>query len=129
MSLTSPSIPTRKTVLDLLTFLAYYESGNKGHPLVLQGLDTLMAQRSEQSRFDAWFAAFEATIDGRGRMGSLVGASDEVRSLRGKDIKAAMAAAANGQLDSVLSEYAVWQASLTIGHDTDEGVCSCRISF
>jgi len=106
MSLTSPHIPTRKTVFDILTFLAYFDGGAQGHPLVLSGLDSLMQLRSEQSRFDAWFASFEATIDGRGRMGSLVGASEEIRSLRGRDIKAAMAAA-SGQVDSVLSEYAV----------------------
>jgi cytokinesis protein len=107
-SLTSPSLPTRKTVCDILTFLSYWDAPH-GHLIVLEGLDHLMRLRGELGRFDAWFSTFESTIDGRGRMGSLVGASEEIRSLRGKDIQAALAAR-DHQIDSALSEYAVGAA-------------------
>ena len=105
MSLTSPHIPSRKIVADILIYIAHREPPT-GHNLLLRALDQLMELRQEQSRFDAWFAVFELTIDGRGKMGTVVGASTEVRSLRGADLQAAQAAA-NGQVDSVLSEYAV----------------------
>lgn len=107
LSLTTPHIPSRKTVCDILTFLSYWEAP-VGHSLVLQGLDALTKVRGEVGRFDAWFASFESTIDGRGRMGSLVGASEEIKSLRGRDMAAAMAARdGTTTIDSALSEYAV----------------------
>ena len=34
----------------------------------------------ESGRFDAWMRIVEVTIDGRGKMGSKVGASEEIRS-------------------------------------------------
>ena len=37
-------------------------------------------QQGENGRFDAWMRVVEVTVDGRGKMGSLVGASEEVRS-------------------------------------------------
>jgi hypothetical protein len=37
-----------------------------------------------QGRFDGFLAVFEATLDGRGRMGSLVGASEEMRRVGGQ---------------------------------------------
>ncbi|KAK5122867.1 hypothetical protein LTR85_003782 [Meristemomyces frigidus] len=78
-SLTSPRLNTRKLVSELLTFLCHWADGH-GHLKVLQALDHLKAQQSENGRFDAWMRIVEVTIDGRGKMGSLVGASDEVRS-------------------------------------------------
>lgn len=78
-SLTSPRLNTRKLVSELLTFLSHWGDG-VGHLKVLTALDTLKAQQSENGRFDAWMRIVEVTIDGRGKMGSLVGASDEVRS-------------------------------------------------
>lgn len=107
LSLTSPHLPSRKTVCDILTFLSYWDAP-KGHQCVLDGLDVLTQVRGEVGRFDAWFATFESTVDGRGRMGSMVGASEEIRSLRGRDMATAMAARdGNSPLDSALSEYAV----------------------
>lgn len=76
----------------------------------------MMQTRYDPARFDAWLSTFETTIDGRGKLGSLVGASEEVRSLRGRE-KGLMKAAANGGLvmdDSSLNEYAVsshWRIS------------------
>ncbi|KAF2859211.1 hypothetical protein K470DRAFT_219707 [Piedraia hortae CBS 480.64] len=78
-SLTSPRLNTRKLVSELLTFLCHWAEG-QGHVRVLQALDHLKAQQGEHGRFDAWMRMVEVTIDGRGKMGSLVGASDEVRS-------------------------------------------------
>ncbi|EME86861.1 uncharacterized protein MYCFIDRAFT_49427 [Pseudocercospora fijiensis CIRAD86] len=78
-SLTTPRLHTRKLVSELLTFLCHWAEG-QGHVKVLQAMDHLKAQQSENGRFDAWLRIVEVTIDGRGKMGSLVGASDEVRS-------------------------------------------------
>ncbi|KAF2767306.1 FH2-domain-containing protein [Teratosphaeria nubilosa] len=78
-SLTSLRLNTRKLVSELLTFLCHWADG-QGHLKVLAAMDYLKAQQSENGRFDAWMRMVEVTIDGRGKMGSLVGASDEVRS-------------------------------------------------
>lgn len=78
-SLISPRLNTRKLVSEVLTFLCHWADG-KGHQKVLQALDHLKAQQGENGRFDAWMRIVEVTIDGRGKLGSLVGASDEVRS-------------------------------------------------
>lgn len=78
-SLTSPRLSTRKLVSEVLTFLCHWGEG-QGHRRVLQALDNIKNQNSETGRFDAWMRLVEVTIDGRGKMGSLVGASDEVRA-------------------------------------------------
>ena len=78
-SITSPRINTRKLVSEVLTFLCHWADG-KGHQKVLQALDHMKGQQGENGRFDAWVRIVEVTIDGRGKMGSLVGASDEYRS-------------------------------------------------
>ncbi|KAI8943625.1 hypothetical protein NX059_001610 [Plenodomus lindquistii] len=78
-SLISNRLNTRKLVSDVLTFLCHWGDG-QGHEKVLQALDNLKSQYGESSRFDAWMRVVEVTTDGRGKMGSLVGASDEVRS-------------------------------------------------
>ncbi|KAF2146140.1 uncharacterized protein K452DRAFT_294746 [Aplosporella prunicola CBS 121167] len=78
-SLTSPRLNTRKLVSEVLTFLCHWANG-QGHERVLQALDHLKTQNGENGRFDAWMRIVEVTVDGRGKMGSLVGASDEVRS-------------------------------------------------
>lgn len=78
-SLISNRLNTRKLTSDVLTFLCHWGEGT-GHEKVLQALDNLKAQYGETSRFDAWMRVVEVTTDGRGKMGSMVGASDEVRS-------------------------------------------------
>ncbi|WPH01200.1 Hypothetical protein R9X50_00403600 [Acrodontium crateriforme] len=78
-SLTSPRLNTRKLTSELMTFLCHWADG-EGHIKVIQALDHLKAHQGENGRFDAWMRVVEVTIDGRGKMGSLVGASDEVRS-------------------------------------------------
>lgn len=80
-SLISPQLSTRKQASDILLFLCHWERPH-GHKLVLQGLDDLKSTKGVSGRFDAWFSALETALEGRGRMGSLVGASDEVRRLQ-----------------------------------------------
>jgi cytokinesis protein len=78
-SLTAQRLNTRKLCSDVLTFLCHWGDG-KGHEKVMQAMDNLKAQYGESSRFDSWMRIVEVTVDGRGKMGSMVGASDEVRS-------------------------------------------------
>jgi cytokinesis protein len=92
-SIVSPHLPTRKVVAEILTFLCHWDPPN-GHIAVLEGMDQLKSSLGELGRFDAWMRFLEFTIDGRGRMGSLVGASEEIR-------KGGMG------IDSILMEYAL----------------------
>ncbi|KAF6241427.1 hypothetical protein HO173_000137 [Letharia columbiana] len=78
-SLISPRLTTRKLVSEVLTFLCHWAEG-EGHLKVLQAMDQVKSHQGENGRFDAWMRIVEVTIDGRGKMGSLVGASEEVRS-------------------------------------------------
>ncbi|KAL7271000.1 hypothetical protein RUND412_006268 [Rhizina undulata] len=78
-SLTSPRVTTRKLVSEVLTFLCHWDRP-KGHTKVLAALDQIKTYQNENGRFDAWLRIVEVTIDGRGKLGSLVGASEEVRS-------------------------------------------------
>lgn len=78
-SLISPRLTTRKLVSEVLTFLCHWADG-QGHLKVIQAMDYVKTQQGENGRFDAWMRVVEVTVDGRGKMGSLVGASEEVRS-------------------------------------------------
>ena len=78
-SLTSPRVTTRKLVSEVLTFLCHWDRPN-GHSMVLASLDQIKNYEGETGRFDAWLRIVEVTIDGRGKLGSLVGASEEVKS-------------------------------------------------
>jgi cytokinesis protein len=78
-SLISPRLTTRKLVSEVLTFLCHWAEG-QGHLRVIQAMDYVKGVQGENGRFDAWMRIVEVTIDGRGKMGSLVGASEEVRS-------------------------------------------------
>jgi len=78
-SLISPRLTTRKLVSEVLTFLCHWADG-QGHLKVIQAMDYVKNQQGENGRFDAWMRVVEVTVDGRGKMGSLVGASEELRS-------------------------------------------------
>lgn len=78
-SLISPRLTTRKMISEILTFLCHWGEG-EGHQKVLQAMDHVKNLQSETGRFDAWMRVVEVSIDGRGKMGSLVGASEEFRS-------------------------------------------------
>ncbi|KAL3957324.1 hypothetical protein ACCO45_007902 [Purpureocillium lilacinum] len=79
-SLTSSRITTRKLVSEILTFLCTWGENGEGHLKVIQALDEVKAQSGENGRFDSWMRLVEVTVDGRGKMGSLVGASEELRT-------------------------------------------------
>ncbi|KAJ6145155.1 hypothetical protein N7470_009050 [Penicillium chermesinum] len=78
-SLSSPRLNTRKLISEVLTFLCHWAEG-EGHQKVLQAMDKVKHDHNETGRFDAWMRIVEVTIDGRGKLGSLVGASEEYRS-------------------------------------------------
>ncbi|CAO3595395.1 unnamed protein product [Absidia cylindrospora] len=82
LSLTSPPVTTRKLVCEVLAFVCHVDLP-KGQEIVLQGMEKLKDYRHEYGRFDGWLKIVEATLDGRGRMGSLVGASEDVKRLGG----------------------------------------------
>lgn len=119
LDLTSSNIQARKLILDNMTFLAHWDFP-RGHMHVLKGLDNLMNVKGDVARFDAWFTVLENTLDGRGKMGSLVGASEEIRTLRGREAQMAMQAANESMGfssgDNALNEYAVswssWSCAL-----------------
>ncbi|KAF4965760.1 hypothetical protein FZEAL_10733, partial [Fusarium zealandicum] len=79
-SLISPRLTTRKLVSEIITFLCTWGDNDEGHLKVIQALDEVKAQCGENGRFDSWMRLVEVTIDGRGKMGSLVGASEELRT-------------------------------------------------
>jgi cytokinesis protein len=95
-SLTSPYIPTRRLLLDILVGYVHAEPEllRRAIELVIQGLTFLSTQNGEtESPYATWFKSMEASLVGRGKMGSLVGASEDVRK--------------NAGPDSGLNEYAV----------------------
>ncbi|GJJ73060.1 hypothetical protein EMPS_05418 [Entomortierella parvispora] len=83
-SITSPQLQTRKLVVEVLTFLCYCEVPS-GHRLVLEGLDQVMDYWKESARFDAWMRILENTIDGRGRFGTIVGMSEDLKKAGTQD--------------------------------------------
>ncbi|KAK4699038.1 V-type H+-transporting ATPase subunit D, partial [Phenoliferia sp. Uapishka_3] len=120
-SLASPEIPTRKHVAELLAFFVSRDP-QKGGNLVLKGIEDLSKSKGMPGRFDVWFQYWEAAIDGRGKMGSAVGASDAVLSLRGSAAREAAAREANpvshmanmNFLDSSIGEYGATNMLLII---------------
>jgi hypothetical protein len=77
-SFNSPRLPARKLVAELLTFLTYRipEALN----LITVALEAVSIENSaSNSPYAYWFASFEKSISERGKRGSLVVASDEVR--------------------------------------------------
>lgn len=91
----SPSINSRRLVCEVLVFMCYYEVP-VGQDLVLKAMDKLRDNQRGLGRFDAWLYELESTLGGRGRMGSMVGASEDFKRM-----------AAYGPPDNQLTEYAV----------------------
>jgi cytokinesis protein len=85
-------------VCEVLAFVCHVDLP-KGQEIVLQGMEKLKEYRHEYGRFDGWLKIVEATLDGRGRMGSLVGASEDIKRL-------------GGAPDNHLGDYAVSSLSL-----------------
>ena len=92
-SLSSVHIPSRKLVLEILTYLCYFLESAALED-VLASLDALSQANDHPGRYDYWFKSLAATLNGCGKMGSLVGASDEVRHNV-------------GPMESNLNDYAV----------------------
>ena len=96
-SLNSPNILTRKSILDILVTVAHWNNG-EAHGQVVAALEVLSSSNNMGGNFYAyWFHSMENSLAGRGKMGSLVGASEEVRRI--------------GGTDSSLNEYAVCLAA------------------
>ncbi|KAJ8469007.1 hypothetical protein ONZ51_g9273 [Trametes cubensis] len=84
-ALNTPNLPTRKLLLDLLCFLEYYNDG-QCHNLVISALEALSSANNEAGNpYAFWFKSLESALAGRGKMGTLVGASDEVKRHGGVD--------------------------------------------
>jgi cytokinesis protein len=77
--LLSVRVTTRKLVSEILTFLCHWADG-QGHSKVIQAMDYAKDKQGENGRFDAWMRILEVSVDSRGKMESLVGASEEFRS-------------------------------------------------
>lgn len=80
--------------------MCYYEIP-VGQDLVLKAMDKLRDNERGLGRFDAWLDQLENTLCGRGRMGSMVGASEDFKKM-----------AAYGSPDNQLTEYVVKYYSL-----------------
>lgn len=78
-SLLSPRLATRKLLTEVLAFLAHWQEPF-GHDQVLAAFDLIKTQAGDMGRFDSWMRLVEHTLEGRGKLGSMVGASDEVRT-------------------------------------------------
>lgn len=63
---------------------------------MLKAMDKLRDKQKGLGRFDAWLCELETTLGGRGRMGSMVGASEDFKRM-----------AQSGPPDNLLSEYTV----------------------
>ena len=92
--LASPQLPARRQAAEFLVFLLNREKP-RGLTLVMKGLADLQRAHGAMNPFEVWFRFFENAIDGRGKMGSVVGASDAVMSLRGHQAREYMREAAN----------------------------------
>ncbi|EJU05761.1 hypothetical protein DACRYDRAFT_62419 [Dacryopinax primogenitus] len=95
-SVCSPHLPSRKMATELLAFFIEYKDVD-AWKVVVPALDNieispLQASKETQSgdaglegRFGRWFRTVENTLEGRGRMGTMVGATEEVRRGAGMD--------------------------------------------
>jgi cytokinesis protein len=87
-SLTSPHPPCRKLSAEMMIFFCSFDEDSQDRlGLVLVAFDfveqTMNAGITDPSkkvnRFDMWLRQLEAIIDGRGRMGSMVGMSKDFK--------------------------------------------------
>ncbi|KAG6853705.1 hypothetical protein C0991_002241 [Blastosporella zonata] len=84
-TLNTPNLATRKLIVDLLCFICYFNDGEALN-LVVAGLEALSSSNNEGGGcYDFWFKSMEYSLSGRGKMGSLVGASEEIKRSAGVD--------------------------------------------
>lgn len=102
-ALNSTFIPTRKNVLEILVGLVRWEGPEvvETHPIVVSALENLSTTNNETaSPYAFWFKSFASALTGRGKMGSLVGASDEIKR--------------NAGMEASLNDYAVSSTSTSM---------------
>ncbi|PSS22665.1 hypothetical protein PHLCEN_2v3031 [Hermanssonia centrifuga] len=88
-ALNTPHLATRRLVLDVLVFLVYWNDGQACN-LVVNGLEMLSKDNQENGGcYSYWFKSLRAVLSGRGRMGSLVGASLDFRR-HGREVDASL---------------------------------------
>ncbi|KAI9146343.1 hypothetical protein BKA69DRAFT_1034590 [Paraphysoderma sedebokerense] len=85
LSLDSPNLTTRKLVAEILTAFCYLDRPH-GHSFVLQSMDLFMKAKGESKRFEKWITTFDKVIAGRGKFGSLVGATGPERGITDDDL-------------------------------------------
>lgn len=99
-SLVSPTLASRKLAAEILTFLACCQPLT-GYEYIQRAFitytESLTLKAPILGRYQVWLKAMSATLDGRGRMGSKVGASAEM--------KTAMIGSNENQPDIVMGEY------------------------
>lgn len=89
-SLVSPNLASRKVAAEILVFFCHWDASNTnrvGLGLVINAFDQLEQRlnlaiadlANKVGRFDVWMKQLEQTIDGRGRMGSMVGVSNDLK--------------------------------------------------
>lgn len=84
-SLNTPNLQTRRIILEILIFVVYWTE-TPTHNLVVAALQTLSDDNHEHGGCYAfWFKSLEQSLIGRGRMGTYVGASEEVKQHGGPD--------------------------------------------
>lgn len=84
-ALNSPYLPTRKIVLDILVLVAYLND-HEHFQRVIAALETLSTANNEPATpFAYWFKTWETALHGRGRLGTLVGASEDIKKHGGVD--------------------------------------------
>lgn len=79
-SLNSPNLSTRRTITEVILSIVHCSEDSLEY--VINGFKSLSEARSEGKStgcYEYWFRSLEAVLRGRGKMGSLVGASDEIR--------------------------------------------------
>ncbi|KAI0702325.1 armadillo-type protein [Cytidiella melzeri] len=91
-ALDTSHLPTRRLLLDILVFLVYWNDG-ANYQTVLNGLESLSEDNDEmRNAYAFWFKSLQAVLVGRGKMGSRVGASEQIKRCK-------------GDLNSLLTEY------------------------
>ena len=91
-SLLSPNMLSRRTAAEILSFIIHFDENapnRNGLALVLTAFDQVEQKLNSQvdqlsmkvGRFDIWIKQLETMLDGRGLLGSSVGASREIRGL------------------------------------------------
>lgn len=113
-ALNSPHLPTRRIIIEVLLSIVYCSRDSLD--FVFHGLATLSQVNGDSTGcYDYWFQSLEGVLRSRGRMGSLVGASDEYKRIGGDG--------------GMLVDYAVRLSSLSFSPPvTDRLVSSLSIS-